>query len=85
MLIELRKWLFAGADFARQPLLVFCGQKQKMEVRRAADSMGCVVTRCRLRCPAKEARGVVSVKEERVLRKIQVVPSPIFSSGGVEV
>lgn len=78
VLIELRKWLFVGADFARQPLLVFCGQKQKMEVR-AADSMGCAVTHCRLQCPAKEARGM-SVKEERVL-KIQVVPSPMFSSG----
>lgn len=42
MLIELRKWLFVGADSARQPVLIFHSQKQKLEVKGTANSMGIV-------------------------------------------
>lgn len=42
VLIELRKWLFVGAGSARQPLLMFHSQKQKMEVKGTSRSVGSV-------------------------------------------
>lgn len=92
MLIELRKWLGGGADSARQPVLVFHCQKQKLEVQGTANSTDTVGPYPRYNtadCSAQQKKELycVNIKEKYLLRKVQtvsVVPpflSPCFTSG----
>lgn len=66
VLIELRKWLFVGADSARQPVLIFHSQKQKLEVKGTANSMGivCLYPQYNIAVPSKKkkkVKGIVSM------------------------
>lgn len=42
VLIELRKWLLGHAGSARQTVLIFLSQKQKLEIKGTANSLGIV-------------------------------------------
>lgn len=42
VLIELRKWLVGHAGSARHTVLIFLSQKQKLEIKGTANSLGIV-------------------------------------------
>lgn len=74
VLIELRKWLFDGAHSARQPVLVFHAQNQKLGGKGAVDSMSIVFNhRLTLQTAVsskKSHRYYVHVTEKYSLRKL---------------
>lgn len=75
VLIELRKWLVGCAGSARQAVLIFLSQKQKLEIKGTANSLALYVTSrsiaLQTALPSKKTqRYCLNVKEKLIFREV---------------